>query len=91
LEDFRVRLHDMGSSISESQFIIHVLNNLPTDYNLQLTLLDKRIGSKYEPLTVEEIKAELSLRFERLSTKFTKNEESEELEEHELFSGQLKG
>jgi hypothetical protein len=34
-----------------------VLNNLPTDYNLQLTLLDKRIGSKYEPLTVEEIKA----------------------------------
>jgi hypothetical protein len=30
LEDFWVRLDDMGSSISENQFMIHVLNNLPS-------------------------------------------------------------
>jgi hypothetical protein len=29
LEEFRVRLDDMGSRISENQFMIHVLNNLP--------------------------------------------------------------
>ncbi len=34
LEDIPVRLDDMGSSIPENQFMIHVLNNLPEDYNL---------------------------------------------------------
>ena len=87
LEDIRVRLDDMGSSISENQFMIHVLNNLTQDYELQLTLMEKRIGDKDKPLTVEEIRAELSLRFERLNTK----NENEEIEEHALFSGQFKG
>jgi hypothetical protein len=68
-----------------------VLNNLPTGYNLQFALLEKRFGDKDEPLTVEEIRAELSLRFERLNMKYTKNEENEELEDHALCSGQFKG
>jgi hypothetical protein len=36
LEDLRVRLDIMGSSISENQFMKHVLNNLTSDYALQL-------------------------------------------------------
>ena len=64
LEDIRVRLDDMGSSIPENQFMIHVLNNLTADYDLQLALLEKRIGDKERPLTVDEIRAELSLHFE---------------------------
>jgi hypothetical protein len=81
----------MGSSISENQFMIYVLNNLPTEYDFQLVLLEKRIGDKDKPLTVEEIRAELILRFETLKMKSTKNEENEELEEHALFSCQFKG
>jgi hypothetical protein len=38
LEDFRARLDDMGSRISENNFMIHVLNNLPTEYDLQLAV-----------------------------------------------------
>jgi hypothetical protein len=77
----------MCSSNSENQFMMHVLNNLPTDYDLQLALLEKRIRDKDKPLTIEEIRAELSLCFERLKIKSTKNEENEELEEHAWFSG----
>jgi hypothetical protein len=33
LEDYRFRLDDMGSSISENQFMIHVLHNLSTKYD----------------------------------------------------------
>jgi hypothetical protein len=54
----------MGSRISENQFMIHVLNNLPTEYDLQIALVTMRIGDKIEPLTIEEIRSELSLRFE---------------------------
>jgi hypothetical protein len=44
LEDICVRHDGMGSSIPEYQFMIHVLNNLTADYDLQLALLQKRIG-----------------------------------------------
>jgi hypothetical protein len=66
LECFCIRLDDMDSSISEGQFMIHVLNNLPNKYDLQLALLEKRNGDKHKPL--------LSLRFERLKIDSTKNE-----------------
>jgi gag-polypeptide of LTR copia-type len=48
-EDIRFRLDAMGSSIPENQFMIHVLNNLTADYDLQLALLEKRIVDKERP------------------------------------------
>jgi hypothetical protein len=71
--------------------MIHVLNNIPTEYNLQLTLLEKRIEDKDKPLTVEEIQTDLSLVFEILNMKSTKNEKNEKLEEHPVLSGQFEG
>ena len=51
----------------------------------------RRIGEKEKPLTVEDIRAELSLRFERLSNKLSNNEYYEETEEVSLFAGNFKG
>jgi hypothetical protein len=56
LEDLRVRLEAMGSSISENQFMIHILNNLTSDYELQLALMERRVGDDEKPLTIEEIR-----------------------------------
>ena len=86
LEDLRVRLEVMGSSILENQFMIHILNNLTSDYELQLAMMERRVGDDEKPLTIEEIRMELSLRFERLSSKSMSNKEGEVLEEHALFS-----
>jgi Zinc knuckle len=91
LEYLCVRLEDMGSSISDNQFMIHMLNNLTSDYELQLALMEKRVGDAEKPLTIEEIKAELSLCFERLNMNANGNKEGEVLEEHALFTGQFKG
>ena len=55
------------------------------DYDLQLALLE--IGDKEKPLTVEEIRAEPSLRFERW---ISNNESNEETEEVALFAGNFK-
>jgi hypothetical protein len=49
------------------QFMIHVLNNLTSDYELQMVLLEKRIGSKANPLEADKLREELNLRFKRLS------------------------
>jgi hypothetical protein len=44
--------------------------------------VEKRVGDAEKPLTVEEIKAELSLQFERLNMNANGNKEGEVLEEH---------
>jgi hypothetical protein len=65
LKDFCIRRDHMVSSISENQFMIHVFINFPTEYDLQLALLEKRIGDKYKQLPKKETRTDLSLSFER--------------------------
>ena len=91
LEEFRMKLEDMGSAMTDDQLIIHVLNNLKIDYELQMVLLEKRIGNKDNPLDVDELREELNLRFERLSTQNESNNESKANEEQALFTTQFKG
>jgi hypothetical protein len=90
-EDLCVKLENMGSCITENQFMIHILSNLNSDYILQLALMKRRVGDEDKPFTVEEIRGELNIRFERLNMKTSINEEGEVLEEQSLFSGQFKG
>jgi hypothetical protein len=75
LEDYRMRLEELGSSISDNQFILHILNNMMDDYDLQLAMMETRVTDKSNPLTIDKIRENLNLRFERLNEK--KNEESE--------------
>jgi hypothetical protein len=53
--------------------------------------MERRVVDADKPLTVEEVRGELNLRFERLNIKTSKNEEGEVLEEQALFSDQSKG
>jgi hypothetical protein len=89
-EDLRVRLEAMGSSISENQFMIHILNNLTSDYELQLALMERRVGDDEKPLMIEEIRGELSLRFKRMIMKSLSNKEVEGLEENAFLVDSLK-
>jgi hypothetical protein len=62
-----MKLEDMGSSMTDDQFMIHVLNNLTSDYELQMVLMEKRIVNKENPLEFEKLLEELNLGFEILS------------------------
>jgi hypothetical protein len=61
--------------------MIHILNKLTSDYALQLTPVERRVGDADEPLTVEEVRGELNLRHKSLNMKASCNEEGEVLEE----------
>jgi hypothetical protein len=87
LEDLRVKSEAMGSIMTDYPFMIQTLNSLTAEYDLQILLLEKRIGNKGNPFSVEELKEELNLRIERLSSK--NNDESGE--EKVLFIIQFKG
>jgi hypothetical protein len=71
--------------------MIHILNNLTSDYELQLALMERRVGDVEKPLTIEEIRGELSLRFERMNMKSSNSSEGDNFEETALFTGKFKG
>jgi hypothetical protein len=50
------------------------LNNLASGYDIQLALIERRVGDADKPLTVEEVRGELNQRFERLNMKTSRNE-----------------
>jgi hypothetical protein len=91
LEDLHVRLEAMDSSISENQFIIHILNNLTPNHELQIAMMEGRVGDLEKSLAIEEIRGELCLRYERLNIKSSNNREGGVFEETALFRGQFKG
>jgi gag-polypeptide of LTR copia-type len=85
LEDYRMKLEELGSSITDNQFMIHILNNMTLDYELQLALMERRINDKLIPLTVDEIRDDLNLRFERLNMKSNDESENEEHQDVAFF------
>jgi hypothetical protein len=62
-----MRLDELGSNITDNQFILHILNNITDNYDLQLAMMEKRITDESNPLTIDEIRDDLNLRFERLT------------------------
>ena len=61
------------------------------DYDLQLAMMEKRINDFVNPLSVDEIRDDLNLRFERLNAKNNDDTEDGTVEDFALFSGQFKG
>jgi hypothetical protein len=69
LKGLRLKLEVMGLFMTDYQFIVQVLNTLTNKYKLQMFLLEKRIGSKENPLISDDLKEELSLIYEKISIK----------------------
>jgi hypothetical protein len=55
LEELRLKLEVMESHITDSQFMVQVLNILSNDYESQMNLMEKRISNKDKPLTIDEL------------------------------------
>jgi hypothetical protein len=71
--------------------MIHILDNISSNYDLQLSFMEIRVGDADYPLKVEEVKAELNLRFERINMKTSRSKKDGLLEDQVLFSvGNLK-
>jgi hypothetical protein len=90
LEDLRLNMAEMKSTMSDDQFLLHLLNNLTKEYEPEVKDLEKRIGSSTDPLDIEEVREDLSLRYERLGK--TDDDSDSDDEEHALYvGGQFKG
>jgi len=55
LEDLRRRMLKAGSNMSETEFLEHVLNNLPREYENLVISFERRLDNMSNPLTIEEL------------------------------------
>jgi hypothetical protein len=81
-----------GSEITDAKFLIQILNSLTSDYELQVELIEKYIRNTENPISIEEVKEDLSLRFMSL-TSSSKSELTRSVdlgEENAFFLSQFK-
>jgi hypothetical protein len=55
--------------LTEESLMEHVLNNVPEMYSIEVSKLEDRLGDLSDPLTIEEIRAALSLKYEHIYSK----------------------
>ena len=94
IEDVRNRLEEMGTKMDERLFIMHILNNLTEEYDYTIQLLEKRNSAdteEKERLTLEELRADLSLKFERMNKNNNDNIDDDEKDAAFNAYGKFKG
>ena len=91
LEDLQVQINNSKpDTITEDDLIEHILGNLPSVYDIEVHTLRKRLDQTVDPLTIEEVREELNLKFEMMNRRFRGNPNQVE-EETALFAGGYKG
>ena len=93
LEDLQVQINNAREgSITEEDLMEHILGNLPSVYDIEVHTLRKRLDDLQDPLTLEELREELCLKFKMLNRRGRMGHlQSSPGEEHALFAGGFKG
>ena len=66
-------------------------NNLTKDYEMQILKMEDKVGIAGNALTIEDLRDELNLRFERLNTRDDSDNDEDEEEKALFGGGQFKG
>ena len=92
LEDLQVQINNAREgSITEEDLMEHILGNLPSVYDIEVHTLRKRLDDLQDPLTLEELREELCLKFEMMNRRGKLGLAQGPNEEHALFAGGFKG
>jgi len=92
LEDLQVQINNAREgSITEEDLMEHILGNLPSVYDIEVHTLRKRLDDLHDPLTLEELREELCLKFEMMNRRGKLGLAQSPNEEHALFAGGFKG
>ena len=76
--------------MSYEDTMIHILNNLPSEYELQVEKMEGKINQDDNPLMLEQVCSTLSLKFERLNVYNEDDTDNEEIEKA-LVTSQFRG
>ena len=77
LDILRTQLEEMGHTISEKDFMVHILNNLPTEYKSKVESLEKDLDNVKYPLTLDRMIDELNFKYKKICKKNKYDPESD--------------
>ena len=85
LEKIRTQLDGMGYVISDKDFMIHTLANLPEEYKSKVKSLESDLDNKDGPLTLDHMLVELDAKYKKICKKnnFDPENKDEKREEKE--------
>jgi len=63
LESIHARLKEIKVDILDENFIIHVLNGLPMEYEVQVSKLEEHFGSMSNLLLIQDMRNKLNLKY----------------------------
>lgn len=63
LEDLKGQLVNANARMDDDDVLEHALNNLPKEYEIVVAPLEKRLSAQVDPLTIEELREELNLKY----------------------------
>ena len=73
----------MENEISDEDMMIHIMNNLPQEYDTVVEAMERKLDNLVDPLTLRNLKNELLLKYNRIKKNKGMNEESENKEADE--------
>ena len=81
LEVIRKKLKKMSNEICEEDMMIHILNHFPEEYNTAVKAIKRKLDDLVDPLTLRNLKNELTLKYKRIKKNKEVSEGSEDYEE----------
>ena len=91
LEILRSRLAEMGTTVDDEALILHILNNLPSEYDNVVENLEERVDSVINPLGLEDVRQKLSEKYEKMRLRKRFKDDSDDEDEQALFATKFKG
>ena len=59
----------MGYKITDKDFMMHVLGNLPEEYESKVETLEKDLDHQHDPLTIERLTNEFNMKYKKICKK----------------------
>ncbi len=78
LEILRQKLKVMKSEITDEDMMIHILNNLPKEYENLVEVAEQKLDDKSDPLDLEGLKTLLRRKYQRIKRLDSENDKEEE-------------
>ena len=94
LEILQSRLNDMKYQVSDNHLMIHILLNLPEEYDTLVETMEKELNNSTDPLTIEGMKERLHAKWERMNRRNGDDNDDDENNEEALFmakNNEIKG
>ena len=87
LEILRKRLKKMGTIINDEDLMIHILNNLPMEYDNVVEAMERKLDDVNNPLDILTLRDELVLKFARIQKNNGRALERDEDEDESALVG----